>query len=111
MSGQEGRTGEIVYISGAITGTEGYAEHFQKAQKWLEERGYRVINPAEVMSSIAGVLGYEDLMELDMVLLRKVDTLYLLRGWERSRGANREYGFALGAGKRIRKEEEEYERG
>ena len=98
---------EIIYISGAITGATDYMERFAEAEERLTAAGYKVINPAKVTSGVDGVLCYEDVMELDIVLLGKADAIYMLQGWEDSRGANREYGFALAAGKKIWKEEDE----
>ena len=40
-------------------------------------------------------------MEIDIRLIDLCDAIYMIRGWEMSRGANREYGYALGKGKVI----------
>lgn len=37
-------------------------------------------------------------MKLDMTLLNMCDEIYMLKGWQKSCGANREYGFALAKG-------------
>lgn len=96
---------KIAYISGAITGTTDYIARFAEAERRLTAAGYKVINPAKTSRSLEGALCYEDIMDVDLVLLQKADMVYMLRGWEKSRGANREYGYALGSGKEIRKEE------
>lgn len=57
-----------VYISGPITGTHDFMHRFAKAEAELKKQGFSVINPAAV---------------------------YMLKGWEKSCGANREYGYAL----------------
>lgn len=41
---------------------------------------------------------YEDYMKVDMFLLDMCNTIYMLKGWEKSCGANREYGYALAKG-------------
>lgn len=46
-------------------------------------------------------MSYEDIMKLDLELLASADYLVQLPGWERSIGANRELGFALGTDKII----------
>lgn len=44
---------------------------------------------------------YEEYMYIDINLIDLCDAIYMLRGWEMSRGANREYGYASGLGKTI----------
>lgn len=43
----------------------------------------------------------EGIMRVDLALLSAADYLVQLPGWENSRGANRELGFALGADKIV----------
>lgn len=43
-------------------------------------------------------LSREELLTLDIELLKKCDAIYMLDGWQQSCGANREYGFALAEG-------------
>lgn len=92
-----------VYISGAISNDENYKEKFANAEKKLKEMGYDVVNPT-VLDSIDG-LTYEEYMKLDIDLLDMCDAIYMLKGWEKSCGANREYGYALAQKKAILKEE------
>ena len=44
---------------------------------------------------------YEDYMKADLLLLGMCDAIYMLKGWEKSCGANREYGYALAKGMEI----------
>ena len=46
-------------------------------------------------------------MNIDLYLMDMCDAIYLLTGWENSRGANREYGYALGKEFTIIKEYDE----
>ena len=89
-----------VYISGAMTGVENYKDAFYEAEEFLLSKGYKVINPAyndDVMPNAE----YEEYMALDMFLLNLCDGIYMLKGWEKSCGANREYGYALAKGMEI----------
>ena len=64
--------------------------------------GYVVINPAELGAALPlDQMSYEDIMKIDMELLATADYLVQLPGWEDSKGANRELGFALGTDKII----------
>lgn len=93
-----------VYISGPITDHQGYMSDFQKAQDHLEELGYTVINPAAVQS-VLPELEYEEYMKLDLAMLELCEAIYMLNGWQESYGANREYGYALAAGKKVMRQQ------
>lgn len=90
-----------IYISGAITGTTDYLDRFEKAEKELTEKGYVVINPAKVNAMMPVETTYEEYMKMSMTMLDMCDYIYMLKGWQQSRGANREYGYALGTDKVI----------
>ena len=90
-----------LYISGPITGVKNYKRIFQGAKGALTAKGYDVVNPAELTEVIGSGFSYAEIMSIDLDLLRRCDALVQLPGWEESRGANIEYGYALGAGKII----------
>lgn len=90
-----------VYISGGITGVDDYMTHFLKAESKLIEDGYSVVNPAKVNSMLPQDTDYEEYMKMSMCMLDMCDYIYLLKGWQESRGANREYGYALAKEKTI----------
>ena len=92
----------IGYLSGPITGYKNYRCQFAKAAAELKEMGYNVINPAELGAALPlDQMSYEDIMKIDLGLLASADYLVQLPGWERSIGANRELGFALGTNKIV----------
>lgn len=92
----------IGYLSGPITGHKNYRQQFARAAGALKEMGYVVINPAELGEALPlDQMSYEDIMKIDMALLAAADYLVQLPGWENSKGANRELGFALGTDKII----------
>lgn len=90
-----------VYISGPITGVSNYKRIFQGAKDALTAKGYDVVNPAELTEVIGDSFSYDEIMRIDLDLLDRCDVLVQLPGWEESRGANIEYGYALGSNKTI----------
>lgn len=94
-----------IYISGAITGTDDYMDRFADAEEKLKKEGHSVINPAAVNSMMPADTTYEEYMKMSLTMLGMCGAIYMLKGWENSRGANREYGYALATDKIILQEE------
>ena len=90
-----------IYISGAITGTDDYMERFSKAEKKLTEQGYSVINPAKVNAQLPEDTGYEEYMKMCFCMIDMCDNICMLKGWEKSCGANRELGYAIAKKKTV----------
>ena len=98
-----------IYISGPITGTDDYMERFSIAEEKLKKDGYSVINPAAVNSKLPLDTTYEEYMTMSISMLDMCGAIYMLNGWEKSCGSNREYGYAL-ANNYIILKEVSYER-
>lgn len=90
-----------IYISGAISNTDDYMERFAKAEKELAEKGYSVINPAKVNAQLPEDTAHEEYMKISICLLDMCDSIYILKDWNKSYGAIREFGFAIGENKTI----------
>ena len=93
-----------IYISGPIESVDNYREKFERAKRIIEKGGHKAINPAGL--DLSG-LTREQILNVDLVLLDLCDTIYMLKGWESSCGANREYGYALAKGLDIMFERDE----
>ena len=89
-----------LYLSGAITGTDDYMDRFSMAEKSLEAE-HTIINPAKVNAQLPSDTDDEDDMKMSFCMLDMCDGIYLLKGWEKSCGSNRELGYAMAKGKII----------
>lgn len=92
----------MIYISGAITGTEDYLERFDNAAAKLftENPQRKIINPANLCDTLPP-LEHEQYMVICMAALSLCDSVYLLKGWENSVGARIEVEYAIKHGLKI----------
>lgn len=116
-----------IYCSGPMTGRRDHnAPAFHEAELRLGEQGHTVINPCrislvfggfdEIAESFALAYAYSRnldiegarlaraVMDADLAAVRSCDAIYLLRGWEQSRGAKRELAEALAHGLKVMQE-------
>lgn len=91
----------IVYIAGPITKNPNYKEDFNNKEKELQEKGYIVLNPSVLPIG----LKQEDYMKICIPMLNIADTIYMLKNWKDSVGANIENALAKQAQKTILYEE------
>lgn len=87
-----------IYISGPITGVEGYFNRFELAEAALKAAGHEVINPARVNYSLPESTTHSQYMDMSLMMLSMCDTVFFLKGWENSIGANIEFKYALERG-------------
>lgn len=125
-----------IYISGKMTGCPDNNRHaFDAAENRLTEQGHFVINPVNISCTfgtpeeLAKSFGLlynlpcsanqppwdhrideslaRAVMDADLAAVRSCDAIYLLRGWEASRGSKKELAEALANGLRVMQEEQE----
>ena len=90
---------KTIYIAGKITGNENFVEDFHKAELELIRQGYtKIINPC-CLSKLN--LNYEQFMTITLSMVDVADELYMLKNWEDSKGARREYLYAVSKDKVI----------
>lgn len=95
-----------VYISGPVTGTEGYMERFARAEEKLQAEGHIAVNPARVNAQLPKhATTHEEYMRVSLVLLGMCDAVLMLGGWEKSRGCRMELEYACENGITITFEE------
>jgi len=82
-----------LYISGPMTGMpEHNRPEFNHVAARLRERGYEVVNPAELPSSPE--MTWEDYMREDIRQMMGCQGVATLNGWSESRGARVEVNLA-----------------
>ena len=92
--------GKIVYLSGGITGNPNYKEDFACAERFLSQMGYVVLNPAKVGEELPD-LTYEQYMKICYRLVDIADIIFMVSGWQKSKGANAELSYAKSLGKKV----------
>lgn len=94
-----------VYISGAIAHHD-LAERkaaFKAAERELAEMGFAPVNPFD--NGVPQEAHYTHHMHADIGLLVGCDYIYMLRGWELSKGAKLEHDVATSCGIKVLKYE------
>ena len=104
-------TKKRIYIAGCysdgdtllISEQKENARMFRKAQVKLTLEGWAVINPIEMDWRMAREEGitYQDVMDSDIAIIDGCHAIFMLKGWENSRGAVREHTFAKEKGLEI----------
>lgn len=79
-----------IYISGQITGNLIYKQLFAQAESALKAQGHTVINPAVETEGLT----QRDYMRISLARLESADFIYMLPGWEYSKGAQIERMYA-----------------
>lgn len=96
-----------IYISGAVTGTDNWKERFEYAENYLRKTypDADIVNPAKVTAALPESTTWQQYMDVTLNCLRGCDTIYILEGWEKSRGATIESIYAHGSEMKILYEE------
>lgn len=122
MPGENERVKETVYIAGPMRGIPMYNfPAFDLAAERIRAVGHDALNPADMdrahgfdprdlppdhdWNTIPKGFDFNDCVSRDIQAVRKADRLYMLRGWELSKGARAEHAIAEWLGKAIFYEE------
>ena len=93
--------GKIVYLSGLKTDSESCKNEFVCAELFLKQMGYVVLNPTEILKDL-GNLSYEQCMQICYRLVDIADIIFMVSGWQKSKGANAELSYAKSLGKEVK---------
>jgi nucleoside 2-deoxyribosyltransferase len=99
------------YLAGPISGRKmsDYVYQFWRMERMLEldakykDIEIKVFNPVTRFMKYQGT--YEQMMDECFKLIDEADAVVFLKDWQKSRGANMEYGYAVAKGKVILYEE------
>ena len=91
------------YISGGMSGIpeEVYTRRFMAAERYAREHGYKVSNPVR-WGWLMKHLPYKVALALDILMMCRCDTVFMISGWTESRGATAEHTFAKATGMDIK---------
>lgn len=95
MSDEKRKSKKRIYISGPMQDVPDYEIRFWAFADAIRQTGrYSAVNPAgfKVIDNDGGqLLSREDWLEIDLKTLEKCDAIFMMPGWENSKGAVMEY--------------------
>ena len=95
---------KVIYIAGPMTGLENYNfDNFNRVADEFRKKGWIVHNPAD-HGAIEGAT-WEDYMAYDLTKVGLCGAMYMLKGWQMSRGACLEQLIATSLNFKIMYEE------
>ena len=85
-----------VYLSGPMTGYPQFNyPAFNRIAESLTRIGFKVVNPVEICSHLPQGSPWSDFMDVCLPAVAGSKKIYLLKGWEKSKGARLELKEAI----------------
>lgn len=90
----------LIYLSGPMSGLPDFNfPAFNELAKILRGKGYNVVNPAEIEEEPGKE--WHEYLRKDIRAMMDCDTICLLPGWDKSKGARLELHIALELGFKV----------
>lgn len=93
---------KVIYVAGRYRSKcewqlEEFLRHAEDASLGLWKEGWAVICPHKNTAHFGGALDmpHSTWLEGDIEILKRCDSIYMLKGWEQSKGAKRELEVAI----------------
>jgi len=86
-----------IYVSGPITNTANHVKEFKEAVEYLKQQGRKPLDPLQIKPSqemLSQSAEWAYYMKAAIKMLMEADGIYMLDGWEGSRGARIEHLLA-----------------
>lgn len=83
-----------VYISGPVTGTDDYMERFARAERFLCAQGDTAVNPVKVGAQLPADTTHEEYMKISAAMMDMCEAVFMLEGWQESKGCGIEFEYA-----------------
>lgn len=110
-----------IYISGPISGRtrEEYMRHFREAEEYLRDEGLKPVNPTRFFlcrlyglleKIVGGQTAYRTVLVYDLWRMLRCQGVYMLEGWQMSRGACVEHDVAEHFNIEINEENDEHKK-
>ena len=91
-----------IYISGQMTGLPKLnKERFDEIEMILTSKGYDVVNPHKIIFEDGKEHSYMDYIRKDICELIYCDRIFMMTGWENSKGAKIEHSIAIILGIKV----------
>ncbi|WP_147615883.1 DUF4406 domain-containing protein [Treponema pectinovorum] len=88
-----------IYIAGKISGNPCYKDDFNLAEKELTALGHSVMNPAWLKAGRE--FSWKDYMTASRGMQEVCDAVFFIEGWQTSKGAQKEFVFAVESEQKI----------
>lgn len=97
-----------IYVAGPIANTTDYHERFAAGCEALYRIGHEPVNPLLINPNVANTIEtWRECMKMDIKALLDCDGIYMLRGWQKSKGATLEKHIAETLGMVVLFQDEE----
>ena len=85
------------YSSGGRAGIKTRQKNLNMADKWgkrlAKQFGWAIIHPVHNTLYLETTISYEEIIQMDLAIISRVDLVIFLPGWQKSSGAKKELAY------------------